>query len=156
PPPNPRYSRRCRSLPFAQLSSSQRLLGSRPFGMHRAGGGGPTLAILAPTPRSSRGRVLAATSTAPLHIDRVLELWQNTVIPMRSKTRPTAIDLFCGCGGLTLGLKRAGYNVLAAVDIDPLAIETYKANHKSTVVWEKDIRRLRPAEIKKLLKRKTV
>jgi DNA (cytosine-5)-methyltransferase 1 len=51
-----------------------------------------------------------------------------------------AVDLFCGCGGLSLGLKMAGFDVIGSVDIDPLAVETYKQNHKKTVVWRKDIR----------------
>lgn len=65
--------------------------------------------------------------------------------------KPTAIDLFCGCGGLTVGLKKAGFRVLGAVDVDPLSIETYKANHRSVKVWEMDIRKLDPTELFKKL-----
>jgi len=61
--------------------------------------------------------------------------------------KPTAVDLFCGCGGLTVGLKKAGFRVLAAVDIDPLSVKTYKANHGDVAVWETDIRELDPAEL---------
>lgn len=61
----------------------------------------------------------------------------------------SAIDLFCGCGGLTQGLKKAGFCVLGAVDIDPLSIETYKANHPEVVTWKADIRKLKVATIKK-------
>jgi DNA (cytosine-5)-methyltransferase 1 len=41
----------------------------------------------------------------------------------------TAVDLFCGCGGLTTGLTKAGISVLAGIDIWDKAIETYVANH---------------------------
>lgn len=40
----------------------------------------------------------------------------------------SAIDLFCGAGGLSLGLQNAGFNVRVAVDSDPVAIETYQNN----------------------------
>ena len=43
-----------------------------------------------------------------------------------SLMQPTALDLFSGCGGLTLGLKQGGFKVLGAVDIDPLSVETYR------------------------------
>lgn len=42
--------------------------------------------------------------------------------------RPKAVDLFCGAGGMSLGLVQAGYQVVAAVDADPLAIMTYMVN----------------------------
>jgi DNA (cytosine-5)-methyltransferase 1 len=58
-----------------------------------------------------------------------------------------AIDLFCGCGGLTLGLKQAGFNVIGAIDNDPLAVETYAMNHLEVYVWQRDIRNLSGDEI---------
>ena len=66
--------------------------------------------------------------------------------------QPTAIDLFSGCGGLTLGLKQGGFKVVGAVDIDPLSVETYKANHKDVTVWTADIRDLEPSEVQSTLK----
>lgn len=38
------------------------------------------------------------------------------------------VDLFCGCGGGSLGLKLSGHEVVAAVDVDPIACETYSKN----------------------------
>lgn len=61
----------------------------------------------------------------------------------------TAIDLFCGAGGLTLGLQKAGFNVLAGVEICPPAIETYRMNHKNHKIYDVDIRKLVPTEILK-------
>ena len=75
---------------------------------------------------------------------------------MKKKTnkRPTAVDLFSGCGGLTLGLKQAGFDVVGAVEIDSLAVETYSSNHPEVKVWHKDIRKLNGSEIQKILKLK--
>jgi DNA (cytosine-5)-methyltransferase 1 len=56
--------------------------------------------------------------------------------------KPRAIDLFCGCGGLSLGLELAGFEVLGAVDIDSLAVDTYAANHPTVKIWKTDIRKL--------------
>jgi DNA (cytosine-5)-methyltransferase 1 len=58
------------------------------------------------------------------------------------KNHPVALELFSGCGGMTLGLKDAGFNVIGAVEVSALAVKTYKANHPEVFVWEKDIRKL--------------
>lgn len=54
----------------------------------------------------------------------------------------TAIDLFCGAGGLTEGLKQAGFKVLAGVEINSIASETYRLNHPKSFCFEKDIKEL--------------
>ncbi len=59
----------------------------------------------------------------------------------KSKHRPlTACDIFAGGGGLTVGLKRAGFAVVSAVEIEPHAFATYKANHSEVTVYQQDIR----------------
>jgi DNA (cytosine-5)-methyltransferase 1 len=45
-----------------------------------------------------------------------------------SRSRPTAVDLFCGAGGLSLGLERAGFDVLVGADSDDWAVRTHDAN----------------------------
>lgn len=43
------------------------------------------------------------------------------------------IDLFCGCGGLSLGFEQAGFEVALAVDMWKDAIETFNHNHRKPV-----------------------
>src|SRR5437763_1328172 len=91
-------------------------------------------------------------------------------------TKPKALDLFCGAGGLTEGLRQAGYRVLdvslpsvrrrrrrdpalseglrqagyrvlGAVELDALACRAYKLNHKRVKLWERDIARISGTEI---------
>ena len=45
-------------------------------------------------------------------------------------TKYTCIDSFCGAGGLGLGLKRAGFDILLSFDIDKLCIDTIKRNQQ--------------------------
>ncbi|MFI5258786.1 MAG: DNA cytosine methyltransferase [Candidatus Limnocylindrales bacterium] len=57
----------------------------------------------------------------------------------RVSERPTAIDLFAGVGGLSLGLEQAGFDVLTAVDSDPVHALTYHYNFPCTEVLCEDI-----------------
>jgi DNA (cytosine-5)-methyltransferase 1 len=59
----------------------------------------------------------------------------------------TAIDLFAGCGGLTSGLRAAGFDVLAAIEKDADAAESYAANHPDVLLYEEDIRDVEPYEL---------
>jgi DNA (cytosine-5)-methyltransferase 1 len=61
--------------------------------------------------------------------------------------RPTAIDCFAGCGGMSEGLRRAGYDVIGAIEIDKDAAAVYKLNHPGTKVWRRDITRLPATKI---------
>ena len=49
------------------------------------------------------------------------------------------IDLFAGCGGLSLGFFKAGYDVKTAVEFDPSIANTYKVNHPEVDVIINDI-----------------
>ena len=65
----------------------------------------------------------------------------------RPTAKPKAIDVFSGCGGTTQGLKDAGFRVIAAIDNDSLAVETFRANHKRVKVWDDDIANLKAQDI---------
>lgn len=67
-----------------------------------------------------------------------------------SVKKPTAIDLFSGAGSLTLGLKKAGFAVVAAVELNSEIAKTYKANHHKTKLLIKDIREVTGKEILQL------
>src|SRR5438552_3297848 len=53
--------------------------------------------------------------------------------------RIAAIDLFCGCGGMTRGFLDAGISVIAGVDVDPKLKETYEKNNSPAKFIEGDI-----------------
>lgn len=44
------------------------------------------------------------------------------------RTAPNCVDLFCGAGGLSLGLRMAGFDLVCAVDSRSPAIQTYQQN----------------------------
>lgn len=52
------------------------------------------------------------------------------------------IDLFAGCGGLSLGFEMAGHTVVLANESDAWACDTYRQNHPSTALVEGDITEL--------------
>lgn len=59
------------------------------------------------------------------------------------------IDLFCGAGGLTHGLIRAGVPVVAGIDVDAACRYPFEANNAARFI-AKDIKSVTPSELKKL------
>lgn len=65
----------------------------------------------------------------------------------RGKKWPTVVDLYCGCGAVTAALKRRGFRVVAAVDNDPIACNTYRLNHPRVQLYENDVAEVKPNNI---------
>lgn len=57
------------------------------------------------------------------------------------------VSTFSGCGGSCLGFKMAGFKVLWANEFIPAAQDTYRANHKGTILDTRDIRKVQASEI---------
>ncbi len=68
---------------------------------------------------------------------------------MAIRSEFNAIDIYCGSGAVTEGMKAEGITVLAAIDNDPIACETYRLNHPEVHLFPSDIRTLNPAAIRK-------
>jgi len=68
-----------------------------------------------------------------------------------SRVELVAIDLYAGCGGMSEGLRQAGFRVVAAVEIDPRAARTYRLNHPATHLLQQDIRTVSPEVLRRLL-----
>lgn len=67
---------------------------------------------------------------------------------MTPQTRPIAVDLFAGAGGMTLGFEQAGFDVLASVEIDPIHCATHEYNFPQWKVFCKSVVEARGEEIR--------
>ena len=67
-------------------------------------------------------------------------------------TRPIAVDLFCGAGGMSLGFEQAGFDVVAAVEVDPVHAAVHEYNFANSATLCRDISTLTGAEIRKAAK----
>lgn len=69
---------------------------------------------------------------------------------MSSADKPiVAIDLFCGAGGLSLGLQQAGIQVAAGFDLDPACAYPYEENLGAEFI-QKDVGEVEPKELERL------
>lgn len=58
------------------------------------------------------------------------------------------MDLFCGTGGFSKGFENAGeFEVVHGIDVLPVAVETFKANHRDAFAVAGDIRKVRRSEV---------
>ena len=72
-------------------------------------------------------------------------------VSMTSKGKLKAVDFFCGAGGLTYGLRKAGIKVLAGIDYDESCKSTYEINNENTIFINRDIRTYEPKSVEKTL-----
>ena len=63
-----------------------------------------------------------------------------------------AVDFFCGGGGMSYGMQKAGVKVLAGIDYEPSCEETYKANVKDAEFILANVFDLSEKELQKRLK----
>jgi len=76
---------------------------------------------------------------------------------LKERNKPTVIDLFCGCGGLSKGFLDAGFEVLLGVDNDKPSLETYKKNIISATAEEIDLFNINfVSQIKNIIQNKNV
>ncbi len=66
----------------------------------------------------------------------------------RRKLRPIAVELFAGAGGLSLGFEQAGFDVRAAVEIDPVHCAVHKFNFPHTAVLARSVEGLSGEQIR--------
>jgi DNA (cytosine-5)-methyltransferase 1 len=67
------------------------------------------------------------------------------------------IDLFCGCGGFSLGMQRAGFQCLAGIDFNKQAIQVFEANFADVPhALERDLTQFSPQELETLIGTKTI
>lgn len=64
--------------------------------------------------------------------------------------RPIGVDLFAGAGGLTLGFEQAGFDVLAAVEIDPIHASVHAFNFPKSTVLVRSVIGLTGSEIRRI------
>lgn len=65
---------------------------------------------------------------------------------MHIADKPKAIDLFCGCGGISVGLQKAGFQVIAGIDIEKKYLASFKHNFPNALALNTDITTVPPEE----------
>ena len=64
----------------------------------------------------------------------------------------TGIDLFCGCGGISVGLRSAGVRVLAGVDLEPNYMRTFSRNFPEAKSLQLDLTKISAARFMEVIK----
>jgi DNA (cytosine-5)-methyltransferase 1 len=72
-----------------------------------------------------------------------MDVIQAKIERLRRGGKPRVMDVFAGCGGISLGFHTAGFEISAALEVDPLAARSHARNfhgHLSGDLFEKHAR----------------
>lgn len=61
--------------------------------------------------------------------------------------KPTVMDLFAGCGGLSHGFEKSGYEVLVGIDNWDTSLRTFEKNHNGARTLCGDIQKISPSQV---------
>lgn len=83
-------------------------------------------------------------------------IFEDKILRIRGGARPRVLDLFAGCGGISLGFQSAGFEISAAIEIDAFAAASHAINFFPKSEFEHhskpiDITQTEPADLAKLL-----
>ena len=65
--------------------------------------------------------------------------------------KPIVVELFCGCGGTSLGFEMAGFHIALGCDIHAPSIDTFHHNHPRSSTILGDVKKVKPTQIQELL-----
>ncbi len=105
--------------------------------------------------------LLTCTSPPFLHFSETFRIFAGEYCvcennTMAKKKAYTVLDLFCGCGGMSLGFEQAGFNVLLGIDIWRDALLTFEHNHKGVKTMCADLSQLSAKQVADKIEAKTV
>jgi len=75
-------------------------------------------------------------------------------LKVKNKTKIKAVDFFCGGGGMSFGIQKAGIQVLAGIDYEENCKATYEANIQNAKFIKADVFELKETDLEKTLKLK--
>ena len=65
--------------------------------------------------------------------------------------KPIVVELFCGCGGTSLGFEMAGFHIALGCDIHAPSIDTFQHNHPRSSSILGDVKKVKPAQIQEII-----
>ena len=70
--------------------------------------------------------------------------------------KPIVVELFCGCGGTSLGFEMAGFHIALGCDIHQPSIQTFQHNHPNTSTILGNIKKIEPSLVLDILENQAV
>lgn len=100
-------------------------------------------------PKESHGKnLIAVPPCRPIDPDILSRGIRQQAFPTRiGNYAMKLVDLFCGCGGFSLGAHRAGFEVASAYDNDTILTSSYPVNFPNTQLFHRDIKGLSGNEL---------